>query len=144
MASTGRGHGSEPLEEVRLLIALDFVGGSEVLSQPFRLDFGHKGGWSWHIPDCLVVIGGGTWLVDVRPMRLIKGEDALKFAAARETAAACRWQYSVIAGRIPHVWNVLDHLSSRRRPVRERTRNVCGFWTRTCRRYSTASITTTS
>ena len=119
MASTGRGHGFESLEEVRLLVALDFVGASEVLSQPFRLDFGHKSGSSWHIPDYLAVIGGGRWLMDVRPLRLIKDEDALKFAAAREMAAACGWQYSVIAGWRPHVWSVLDHLSSRRRPVRD-------------------------
>ncbi|MEV7084393.1 hypothetical protein AB0O07_00570 [Streptomyces sp. NPDC093085] len=52
-------------------------------------------------------------------MGLIKDEDALKFAAAREMAAACGRQYSVVAGRRPHVWSVLDHLSSRRRPVRD-------------------------
>ncbi|MFE5097030.1 hypothetical protein ACFRCI_43725 [Streptomyces sp. NPDC056638] len=101
MASTGRGHGFESLEEMRLLVALDFVGASEVLSQPFRLDFQHGGGSSWHIPDYLAVIGGGMWLLDVRPMELIKDEDALKFAAAREMAAACGWRYSVVAGWRP-------------------------------------------
>ncbi|WP_227025403.1 hypothetical protein [Streptomyces tsukubensis] len=95
MASTGRGHGFESLEEVRLLVALDLVGASEVLSQPFRLDFTHKGGSSWHIPDYLAVISDGTWLLDVRPMGLIKDEDALKYAAAREVAAACGWRYRV-------------------------------------------------
>jgi hypothetical protein len=119
MASTGRGHGFESLEEVRLLVALDFVGASEVLSQPFRLDFARVGGSSWHIPDYLAVIGGGMRLMDVRPLGLIKDEDALKFAAAREMAAACGWRYSVVAGWRPHVWSVLDHLSSRRRPVRD-------------------------
>ncbi|MGW2210747.1 hypothetical protein [Streptomyces sp. NPDC001781] len=119
MASTARGHGFESLEEMRLLVALDFLGASEVLSQPFRLDFAHKSGSSWHIPDYLAVIGGGMWLMDVRPLGLIMDEDALKFAAAREMAAACGWQYSVIAGWRPHVWSVLDHLSSRRRPVRD-------------------------
>lgn len=44
MASTGRTHGFESLEEMRLLVALDFLGASEVLSQPFRLDFEHAGG----------------------------------------------------------------------------------------------------
>ncbi|MEU6465339.1 hypothetical protein [Streptomyces sp. NPDC046976] len=44
MASTGRGHGFESLEEMRLLVALDFVGASEVLSRPFRLDFQHGAG----------------------------------------------------------------------------------------------------
>ncbi|WUC24883.1 transposase [Streptomyces sp. NBC_00562] len=119
MASTGRKHGFESLEEMRLLVALDFLGASEVLSQPFRLDFEHVGGPSWHIPDFLALIGGGMWLLDVRPMELIKDEDAMKFAAAREAAAACGWRYSVVAGWRPHVWSVLDHLSSRRRPARD-------------------------
>ncbi|MEU6218102.1 hypothetical protein ABZ845_11370 [Streptomyces sp. NPDC047022] len=101
MTSTGRTHGFESLEEMRLLVALDFLGASEVLSQPFRLDFEHAGGSSWHIPDFLAVIDGGMWLLDVRPMELVKDEDALKFAAAREVAAACGWRYSVIAGWRP-------------------------------------------
>ncbi|WP_369356124.1 hypothetical protein [Streptomyces sp. cg2] len=104
-------HGFESLEELRLLVALDFLRASEVLSQPFRLDFEHTGGQAWQIPDFLAVIDGGMWLLDVRPMELIKEEDALKFAAAREMAAACGWRYSVIAGWHPHVWSVLDHLS---------------------------------
>lgn len=104
---------------MRLLVALDFLSASEVLSQPFRLDFEHADGQSWHIPDFLAVIDGGMWLLDVRPMELVKDVDALKFAAAREVAAACGWQYSVVAGWCPHVWSVLDHLSSRRRPARD-------------------------
>ncbi|MFI9581711.1 hypothetical protein ACIHCQ_07685 [Streptomyces sp. NPDC052236] len=119
MASTYRQHGFESLEEVRLLVALDFLGASEVLSQPFRLDFEHMGGQSWHIPDYLAVFGGSMWLLDVRPMELVKDDDALKFAAAREVAAACGWRYSVVAGWGLHVWSVLDHLSSRRRPSRD-------------------------
>ncbi|MGW3157867.1 TnsA-like heteromeric transposase endonuclease subunit [Streptomyces sp. NPDC001089] len=119
MASAGGKHGFESLKEVSLLVALDFLRASEVLSQPFRLDFEHAGGRAWHIPDFLAVIGGGMWLLDVRPMELIKEEDALKFAAAREVAAACGWRYSVVAGWRPHVWSVLDHLSSRRRPARD-------------------------
>lgn len=117
--STGRQHGFESLEEMRLLVALDFLGASEVLSQPFRLDFEHMGGQSWHIPDFLAVIDGGMWLLDVRPMELVKDEDALKFAAAREVAAACGWRYSVVAAWRPHVWSILDHLSSRWRPSRD-------------------------
>ncbi|MFJ4732739.1 TnsA-like heteromeric transposase endonuclease subunit [Streptomyces sp. NPDC088770] len=119
MASTDRQHGFESLEETRLLVALDFLRASEVLSQPFRLDFEHAGGHAWHIPDFLAVFGGGMWLLDVRPMKLVKEEDALKFAAAREVAAACGWRYSVVAGWRPHVWSLLDHMSSRRRPVRD-------------------------
>jgi hypothetical protein len=117
MASAGGKHGFESLKEVSLLVALDFLRASEVLSQPFRPDFEHAGGHAWHIPDFLAVIGGGMWLLDVRPMELIKEEDALKFAAAREVAVACGWRYSVVAGWRPHVWSVLDHLSSRRRPA---------------------------
>lgn len=119
MTSTGRKHGFESLEEMRLLVALDFLRASEVLSQPFRMDFEHASGQAWHIPDFLALIGGGVWLLDVRPMKLIKEEDELKFAAAREVAAASGWRYSVVAGWRPHVWSVLDHLSSRRRPTRD-------------------------
>lgn len=95
MASAGGKHGFESLKEVSRLVALDFLRASEVLSQPFRLDFGHAGGRAWHIPDFPAAIGGGMWLLDVRPMELIKEEDALTFAAAREVAAACGWRYSV-------------------------------------------------
>jgi hypothetical protein len=119
MVSTGRKHGFESLEELRLLVALDFLRASEVLSQPFRLDFEHVDGQSWHIPDYLALIDGGVWLLDVRPLELIEEADDLKFAATREVAAASGWRYSVVAGWRPHVWSVLDHLSSRRRPTRD-------------------------
>ncbi|MBH1935720.1 TnsA-like heteromeric transposase endonuclease subunit [Streptomyces sp. AV19] len=119
MVSTGRAHGFESIAESRLLVALDFLGASEVLSQPFRLDFEHADGKSWHVPDFLAVVDGGMWLLDVRPAHLIKASDALKFAASRETAAACGWRYSVVSGWRPHVFSVLDHLSSRRRPARD-------------------------
>ncbi|MER7151402.1 TnsA-like heteromeric transposase endonuclease subunit [Streptomyces lydicus] len=119
MVSTGRAHGFESIEESRLLVALDFLGASEVLSQPLRLDFDHADGKGWHVPDFLAVIDGGMWLLDVRPANLIKESDALKFAAAREMAAACGWRYSVVTGWRPHAFSVLDHLSSRRRPARD-------------------------
>ncbi|MGX1854829.1 hypothetical protein [Streptomyces sp. NPDC055299] len=82
---------------MRLLVALDFLGASEVLSQPFRLDFVHACGDTWHIPDFLAVVGGGMWLLDVRPMELVREEDALKLAAAREVAA--RMRLAVLGGR---------------------------------------------
>ncbi|MFF2524399.1 hypothetical protein [Streptomyces liangshanensis] len=66
MAPTGRKHGFEWSEEMRLLVALDFLRASEVLSQPFRMDFEQAGGQAWHIPDFLAVTGGGMWLLDVR------------------------------------------------------------------------------
>ena len=120
MVSTGRKHGFESLEERRLLVALDFLRVSEALSQPFELNFEHADGRSRHIPDFLALVDDGMWLLDVRPLHLIKPVDALKFAASREVAAACGWRYSVVAGWPPHVWSVLDHLSSRRRPMRDR------------------------
>ncbi|MFD5082544.1 TnsA-like heteromeric transposase endonuclease subunit [Kitasatospora sp. NPDC058406] len=120
MVSTGRHHGFESLEEQRLLLALDFLGVVEVLPQPFRLDFEHEGGRGRHVPDFLAVLpGGATVLADVRPAGRIGDDDALRFAATRETAAACGWQYVVVAGWRPHVHGVLDHLSSQRRPLKD-------------------------
>ncbi|MFB7216660.1 hypothetical protein [Streptomyces sp. NPDC056255] len=49
------------------------------------------------------------WLLDARPMKLVKDTDVLKFAAGSEVAAACGWRYSVVAGWRPHVWSILDH-----------------------------------
>lgn len=121
MVCTGRHHGFESLEEQRLLLALDFLGVSDVLPQPFCLDFEHRQGRSQHIPDFLAVLPDGSlWLFDVRPGNLIKESDALKFAAAREAAAACGWHYSVVTEWRPHVHGVLDHLSSQRRPLKDR------------------------
>lgn len=93
---------------------------SDVLPQPFCLDFEHRQGRSQHIPDFLAVLPDGSlWLFDVRPGNLIKESDALKFAAAREAAAACGWHYSVVTEWRPHVHSVLDHLSSQRRPLKD-------------------------
>ena len=119
MASTGRTHGFESLQEMRPAgrAGLPEGVGGAVAAVPAGLRA--CGRMSWHIPDFLAVIGGGMWLLDVRPMELVKDADALKFAAARESAAACGWRYSVVAGWRPHVWSVLDHLSSRRRPARD-------------------------
>jgi hypothetical protein len=120
MVSTGRHHGFESLEEQRLLLALDFARVADVLGQPFELDFEHDGGRSRHTPDFLAVLpSGDRWLFDVRPERLIEPLDAVKFAAARQVAEACGWQYSVVAGWRPHVHSVLDFLSSQRRPLRD-------------------------
>ncbi|MFE2424090.1 hypothetical protein [Streptomyces hokutonensis] len=81
MVSTGRLHGFESLEEQRLLLALDFLGVSDVLPQPFCLDFEHGKGHSRHIPDFVAVLPDGSlWLFDVRPGNLIKESDTLKFA----------------------------------------------------------------
>ncbi|MEV7930465.1 TnsA-like heteromeric transposase endonuclease subunit [Kitasatospora sp. NPDC088779] len=115
MVSTGRQHGFESLEERDLLRALDFVRAREVLPQAFRLDFEHTGGRSAHIPDFLALMPDGNWLFDVRPAALVRDEDALKFAAAREVATAAGWHYTVVGGWRPHVQSVLDALSARRR-----------------------------
>ncbi|MEC4017484.1 TnsA-like heteromeric transposase endonuclease subunit [Streptomyces sp. H27-D2] len=118
MVSTGRLHGFESLEEQQLLLALDYFGVAEVLPQPFRLDFDSSEGKRWHVPDFLAVMpDGGLWLFDVRPEGLIEDDDAMKFAATAQSAAACGWRYSVAAGWRPHVHSVLDHLSSQRRPL---------------------------
>ncbi|MET9399230.1 TnsA-like heteromeric transposase endonuclease subunit [Kitasatospora sp. NPDC002965] len=118
MVSTGRQHGFESLEERRLLLALDFLQVSEVLPQPFLLDFEHASGRAAHVPDFLALMPGGSrWLLDVRPGHLIKDDDALKFAATREVAAAAGWRYAVVTGWRPNVMSLLDALSARRRPA---------------------------
>ncbi|MFF8717370.1 TnsA-like heteromeric transposase endonuclease subunit [Streptomyces sp. NPDC015184] len=118
MLSTGRMHGFESLEEQDLLLALDFLEVLEVLSQPFCLDFEQVTGRMRHTPDFLAFLpGGGRWLFDVRPGGLIEEEDAVKFAAAGEAAAACGWRYTVVTEWRRHVLGTLDTLSSQRRPL---------------------------
>ncbi|MFJ9844092.1 hypothetical protein ACIRYZ_27260 [Kitasatospora sp. NPDC101155] len=119
VVSTGRHHAFESLEEQRLLLALDFHDASEVLPQPFRLDFDHAMGRGQHIPDFLAVMPGGVVLFDVRPGDRIEDDDRLKFDAAAEVAASCGWQYVAVTGWRQHVYNVLDHLSSQRRPLKD-------------------------
>ncbi|MFD7409489.1 hypothetical protein ACFV7R_44320 [Streptomyces sp. NPDC059866] len=71
-------------------------------------------------PDFLAAMpDGDRWLFDVRPERLVREADALKFAAAQEVATAAGWRYSVVAGWRPHVHSVLDQLSAQRRPVQD-------------------------
>jgi hypothetical protein len=123
MVSTGRLHGFESLEERSLLLALDFTGEvEEVLSQPFRLKYETVGGDAGeHIPDFLAVFRDGSrWLLDVRPAVLVKDEDAVRFAAAAETALEAGWRYSVVAGWRPHVLAALDALSAQRRDLEDR------------------------
>ncbi|GAA3003144.1 hypothetical protein GCM10010519_39050 [Streptomyces lactacystinicus] len=121
LVSTGRMHGFESLEERSLLLALDFVGVTEVLPQPFRLDFEHVGGRAAHVPDFLAVMpDGGRWVLDVRPADLIRDDDLVKFAATREATAIAGWRYSVVAGWRPHVLGGVDALSARRRPRSDR------------------------
>ena len=67
MAGTGRLHGFESHAEQRLLLALDFLGAREVVSQPHRMRFESAAGPREHTPDFLAVTGEGTWLLDVRP-----------------------------------------------------------------------------
>ncbi|MGW0823942.1 TnsA-like heteromeric transposase endonuclease subunit [Streptomyces sp. NPDC002845] len=119
--TTGRMHGFESLEERRLLLALDFTDGvSEVLSQPFTLKFTTVGGAEEHTPDFLVLLPGTALLIDVRPGRLVKDKDLVKFAAAERAAAAAGWRYLVVAGWRRHVTTGLDSLSARRRPMADR------------------------
>ena len=117
MISTGRLHGFESHAEQRLLLALDFLGAREVVSQPHRMRFESAGGPREHVPDFLAVAGEGTWLVDVRPADRIEAADRVKFAASAEAALSCGWRYAVVGGWRPHVMTTLDTLSAQRRPL---------------------------
>jgi hypothetical protein len=75
VASTGRHHGFESMAELRLLLALDFVGAQQILAQPFRLRFQADGDWLEHVPDFVAVLPAGTWLLDVRPDGRIRTSD---------------------------------------------------------------------
>ncbi len=120
LVSTGRHHGFESLEEARVLLALDFVGDLvDVVSQPLRLRFEAGGKSREHTPDFLAVMRSGTWLIDVRPERLVKDADMESFAAAAETAAACGWAYVVVGRWREHAFPALDVMSSQRRPLRD-------------------------
>jgi len=122
MVSTGRVHGFESLEEQSLLLALDFTGALEdVLPQPFTLRFGTDGsGFLKHVPDFLAVFRDGSrWLLDVRPARLVREDDATCFAAAAEAALEAGWRYSVVAGWRPHVRAGVVALSAQRRDLQD-------------------------
>jgi hypothetical protein len=121
LLATGRMHGFESLAERRLLVAVDFAGDAEeVLSQPFTLRFTTMDGAQEHIPDFLVLLPGTAVLIDVRPLRLIKAKDMVKFAAARQAAAAAGWGYLVVAGWRRQVLSGVGALSARRRPMGDR------------------------
>ncbi len=117
MTATGRLHGFESHAEQRLLVALDFLGVREVVSQPHRMRFESAAGPREHIPDFLAVTSEGTWLLDVRPAGRIEAADRVKFAASAEAALACGWRYGVVGGWRPHVMTTLDTLSAQRRPL---------------------------
>jgi len=117
MAGTGRLHGFESHAEQCLLLALDFLGAVEVVSQPHRMRFESASGPREHTPDFLAVTGDGVWLLDVRPADRIGAADRVKFAASAEAALACGWRYGVVGGWRPHVMTTLDTLSAQRRPL---------------------------
>ncbi|WP_312018734.1 TnsA-like heteromeric transposase endonuclease subunit [Streptomyces sp. I05A-00742] len=118
LVSTGRHHGTESLEEARLLLTLDFAADLvDVLSQPMRLRFDTAAGRRGHIPDFLAVTRTGIWLIDVRPQALIAPEDLEAFAAAAEVALACGWHYTVAAGWREHAAAAVDVFSSQRRSL---------------------------
>ncbi|MEW1999797.1 TnsA-like heteromeric transposase endonuclease subunit [Streptomyces coelicoflavus] len=120
LMATKRLHGFESLEEDQFLVALDFAGDLvEVLSQPLRIRFRTAERWRKHTPDFLAVTRAGTWLIDVRPRRLIEPEDLESFAAADEVAVACGWHYAVAAEWRPHVRSTLSALYGKRRPTRD-------------------------
>jgi hypothetical protein len=117
MTGTGRLHGFESHAEQRLLLALDFLGVREVVSQPHRMRFESAAGPREHTPDFLAVTEEGTWLLDVRPADRIEVADRVKFAASAEAALACGWRYGVAGGWQLHVMTALDTLSAQRRPL---------------------------
>jgi len=118
LVSTGRHHGTESMEEARLLLALDFAGSLiDVVSQPMRLRFDTAERRRSHTPDFLAVTRSGVWLIDVRPEHLIREEDLESFAATAEVALSCGWHYVVAARWRDHVWPALDAISSQRRPL---------------------------
>ncbi|MGW9213270.1 TnsA-like heteromeric transposase endonuclease subunit [Embleya sp. NPDC055664] len=120
MVSTGRLHGSESLEESKLLLALDFDAQvTEIVSQPLRISFTCAAGERDHTPDYLVRTRSGVWLIDVRPAALIKATDRESFAAAAEMARAYGWGFAVAAGWLPHVMVTLEWFSSQRRPKKD-------------------------
>jgi hypothetical protein len=118
LVSTGRHHGFESIAEQRLLLALDFAGGVvDVLAQPHRMRFETAAGVADHVPDFLVVTGGGTWLIDVRPAGRVGEADLVKFAASAEAALACGWRYLVVGGWRAHVVATLEAMAAQRRPL---------------------------
>jgi hypothetical protein len=118
VVSTGRLHGFESIAEQRLLLALDFLGVTDLLGQPMTLGFTtSEGGAAEHVPDFLAVTPSGTLLIDVRPAGRIGDGDRVKFAAAAEAALSVGWGYLVVAGWRAQVQATLDALSAQRRPL---------------------------
>lgn len=118
MVSTGRLHGFESIAEQRLLLALDFLGVTDLLAQPMTLRFTTSlGGAAEHVPDFLAVTRDGVLLIDVRPAERIGPGDRVKFAAAAEAALSCGWGYLVVAGWRRQVQATLGSLSAQRRPL---------------------------
>jgi hypothetical protein len=118
LVSTGRHHGFESLEEARLLLALDFVGGlRDVAGQPLRLKYGTRQGWRTHVPDFLAETAEGRWLIDVRPGCRVGRDDLVAFAASAEAAVVAGWRYAVVTGWRAHVTTTVDTVSAQRRPL---------------------------
>lgn len=115
MVSTGRHHGFESLAEQQVLVALDFLGVVDLLSQPFELRFALADGWASHVPDFLVVARDGVWLVNVRPAGRVRDADRRCFAAAAEVALCAGWRSVVVSGWRANVPAALDAMSAQRR-----------------------------
>ncbi|GAA3069924.1 hypothetical protein GCM10017562_41070 [Streptomyces roseofulvus] len=116
LSSTGRRHGFESLEEDWLLRVMDFAGGVvELLPQPLEITFRTRSsGRRRHTPDFFAVTRAGSWLIDVRPAKLIDAGARESFAAAAEVALVAGWHYVVVAGWRPHVLSGLDAMYARR------------------------------
>jgi hypothetical protein len=61
---------------------------------------------------------GSRWLLDVRPARLVREDDAACFAGAAEASLEAGWRYSVVAGWRPHVLTGIDAAAEQRGQAR--------------------------
>ena len=90
VTGTGRLHGFESHAEQCLLLALDFLGVLEVVSQPHRMRFESAAGPREHTPDFLAVTAEGTWLLDVRPADRIEAADRIEVRCLSRGSAGLR------------------------------------------------------
>jgi len=121
LASTGRQHGFESLQERRLLVALDFDGRlRDALSQPFQLTYNDAIRRRRHVPDLLAWLDDGqVLLLNVKPADRIEDIHRAAFAACDRLAAARGWRHEVVSGWVEPARTIVETLSSRRRPLHD-------------------------
>ena len=138
VGSTGRLHGFESIAEQRLLLALDFLGVTQLPGQPMTLRFTTTGGGTAeHVPDFLAVTPSGVVLFDVRPAERIGDRDRVKFAATAEAALSAGWGSPVVAAAPGQA--TLDALSAQRAGCRTDWASSASSWTRPAARCRSAT-----